>query len=123
MEAILSCVKLGFLPHKGLNISKTRTGKRNGISVLKAKDHVNGKFLLFMSDHLFDEKILEKLVAADVKPGHSTLCRSKFIENILLSCIICATLDFSVAPDEIPNSETTFQKRSPNWCIIVGSLT
>ena len=48
--------------------------KGNGVSVLKAKNHVNGKFLLLMSDHLFDEQILERLVTADVKPGHCVLC-------------------------------------------------
>src|SRR5512133_2479736 len=32
--------------------------KGNGVSVLQAKNHVNGKFLLLMSDHLFDGKIL-----------------------------------------------------------------
>ncbi len=48
--------------------------KGNGVSVLRAKDHVSGKFLLLMSDHLFDEKILERLVTAYVKPGHCVLC-------------------------------------------------
>ena len=48
--------------------------KGNGVSVLKAKNHVNGRFLLLMSDHLFDEQILERLVTAHVKPGHCVLC-------------------------------------------------
>src|SRR5215212_9700997 len=48
--------------------------KGNGVSVLKAKNHVNGKFLLLMSDHLFDEQILERLLTAHVKPGHCILC-------------------------------------------------
>lgn len=48
--------------------------KGNGVSVLKAKNHVNGKFLLLMSDHLFDEQIIERLVTAYVKPGHCVLC-------------------------------------------------
>lgn len=48
--------------------------KGNGVSVLQAKDHVHGKFLLLMSDHLFDEQILERLLTADVKPGHCVLC-------------------------------------------------
>jgi len=46
----------------------------NGVSVLKAKNHVNGKFLLLMSDHLFDEQILERLMTAHAKPGHCVLC-------------------------------------------------
>ena len=48
--------------------------KGNGVSVLKAKNHVNGKFLLLMSDHLFDEQILERLVTTYVKPGYCVLC-------------------------------------------------
>src|SRR6266508_3148361 len=48
--------------------------KGNGVSVLKAKNHVNGKFLLLMSDHLFDEQILERLVTTHVKPGDCILC-------------------------------------------------
>src|SRR5215208_3637587 len=48
--------------------------KGNGVSVLKAKNHVNGKFLLLMSDHLFDEQILERLLTTNVKPGHCILC-------------------------------------------------
>src|SRR5215211_1118908 len=48
--------------------------KGNGVSVLQAKNHVHGKFLLLMSDHLFDEQIIERLVTAQVKPGHCVLC-------------------------------------------------
>jgi choline kinase/phosphatidylglycerophosphate synthase len=35
--------------------------KENGISVLKAKYIINGNFILLMSDHIFDEKIIAKL--------------------------------------------------------------
>jgi len=35
--------------------------KENGISVLKAKDHIKENFVLLMSDHIFDESILIKL--------------------------------------------------------------
>ena len=48
--------------------------KGNGVSVLQAKNHVHGKFLLLMSDHLFDEQILARLVTAYVKPGNCVLC-------------------------------------------------
>jgi choline kinase len=48
--------------------------KGNGVSVLKAKNHVHGKFLLLMSDHLFDEQILERLVTTHVNAGHCVLC-------------------------------------------------
>lgn len=48
--------------------------KGNGVSVLKARGHVGDRFLLLMSDHLFDENILKKLLARDVPEGHCILC-------------------------------------------------
>lgn len=51
--------------------------KGNGVSVLKAKNYVKGKFLLLMSDHLFDERMLTKLMMEDVKPNHCLLCVDK----------------------------------------------
>ncbi len=36
--------------------------KGNGVSVLKAKNILNEEFFLFMSDHIFDEKILKKMI-------------------------------------------------------------
>jgi 1L-myo-inositol 1-phosphate cytidylyltransferase len=36
--------------------------KQNGLSVLAAAEHVVGPFLLTMSDHLFDEKIVELVI-------------------------------------------------------------
>ena len=37
--------------------------KENGLSLLKAKDFINENFVLLMCDHIFDESILEKLMA------------------------------------------------------------
>jgi NDP-sugar pyrophosphorylase family protein len=34
----------------------------NGVSVLKAKDYIKEKFILMMSDHIFDSRILRELV-------------------------------------------------------------
>ena len=51
--------------------------KGNGLSVLKAKDYVQGKFLLLMSDHLFDERILQKLLQARVHSDRCLLCVDK----------------------------------------------
>jgi CDP-L-myo-inositol myo-inositolphosphotransferase len=48
--------------------------KGNGVSVLKTKNHIHGKFLLLMADHLFHEQLIERLMTADVKPGHCVLC-------------------------------------------------
>jgi len=55
--------------------------KGNGVSVLKAKDHVKGKFLLLMSDHLFDEKILKKLLETGQKAKSTLLCVDKNLDG------------------------------------------
>ena len=41
--------------------------KGNGLSVLKAKDLLNGNFVLLMSDHIFDGRILKGLVASSIE--------------------------------------------------------
>ncbi len=46
----------------------------NGISVLKAEKYVDGKFLLFMSDHVFDPAILKKLEKVNLGNDHGLLC-------------------------------------------------
>ncbi|MFQ6105145.1 MAG: NTP transferase domain-containing protein [Candidatus Glassbacteria bacterium] len=48
--------------------------KGNGVSVLKAREHVNERFLLLMSDHLFDEVILEELLKGGVNETKSVVC-------------------------------------------------
>lgn len=46
----------------------------NGLSVLKAERFVDGHFLLFMSDHVFDIKILEKLKNVRLGKDCGLLC-------------------------------------------------
>jgi len=41
--------------------------KENGVSVLKAKELLNEKFVLLMSDHIFDDRILKELIDYDTK--------------------------------------------------------
>jgi CDP-L-myo-inositol myo-inositolphosphotransferase len=48
--------------------------KPNGVSLLKAEKFLNGRFLLFMSDHVFDPKILEKLNGVNVSKDGGLLC-------------------------------------------------
>ena len=55
--------------------------KGNGVSVLKAKGHVGNRFLLLMSDHLFDESILKKLLNAEVQDGECLLCVDKNLQG------------------------------------------
>lgn len=56
--------------------------KSNGISVLKVKEYVGDEpFLLVMSDHLFDAKILKKL-NREYQKGFCYLCVDKNIEGV-----------------------------------------
>lgn len=48
--------------------------KGNGVSVLKAKGSVQGKFLLLMSDHLFDQSILKELLQTKLENDSCILC-------------------------------------------------
>ena len=41
--------------------------KGNGVSVLKAKESLNENFILLMSDHIFDDRILKELINYDTK--------------------------------------------------------
>jgi CDP-L-myo-inositol myo-inositolphosphotransferase len=45
----------------------------NGLSVLKAREHLNGPFLLLMGDHLFDPAILHDLARKPLGEGEVTL--------------------------------------------------
>lgn len=47
--------------------------RANGVSVLKAKPHLQGPFLLTMCDHLVDPGILRGLAATNPAPGTVTL--------------------------------------------------
>ena len=46
----------------------------NGISVLKAEKFINGKFFLFMSDHVFDPAILKNLKEINLGKDCGLLC-------------------------------------------------
>jgi 1L-myo-inositol 1-phosphate cytidylyltransferase len=45
----------------------------NGLSVVRAKDHLPDRFLLLMADHLFEPQILRNLVAVPLAAGHCRL--------------------------------------------------
>ncbi len=53
----------------------------NGVSVLKAKQVIDGPFILTMCDHLFDPGIIRSLIAHDHEPETVTLCVDHNIEN------------------------------------------
>ena len=55
--------------------------KQNGISVLKAKGHINGNFFLTMSDHIFDKTLINRLKASSINEGEVKLAIDKKIIN------------------------------------------
>jgi 1L-myo-inositol 1-phosphate cytidylyltransferase len=55
--------------------------KQNGISLLAARDYTSGPFLLAMSDHLFDDAIVERLFESPT-PGCLFLAVDKKIDSI-----------------------------------------
>jgi len=62
--------KLGTGDRYGVEINCIENNdcqKENGISVLKAKGLLNENFILLMSDHIFDDRILKKLVDYDIR--------------------------------------------------------
>ena len=57
--------------------------KGNGISVLRAKDYMQERFILLMADHLFDYKILFALQQQTIEDDECILCVDKNHHNYL----------------------------------------
>lgn len=57
--------------------------KANGISVLKARDVIDGPFLLTMCDLLFDPEIIRSAMALEPDADTVTLCVDRNIDNPL----------------------------------------
>lgn len=51
--------------------------KGNGVSVLKARDHIRDTFILLMADHLFDDRILFELQQQTIEDDACILCVDK----------------------------------------------
>jgi CDP-L-myo-inositol myo-inositolphosphotransferase len=61
---------LGNGKRLGVKIDYVENGewqRENGISVLKAKELLNENFILLMSDHIFDDRILKELVDYNIR--------------------------------------------------------
>ena len=56
------------------HITNEEWEKENGISVLKAKGVMKENFLLFMSDHVFAESALNRLMEQKIQDGEVLLC-------------------------------------------------
>jgi 1L-myo-inositol 1-phosphate cytidylyltransferase len=57
--------------------------RANGVSVVKAKRHLSGPFLLTMCDHLVDPEIFRSLISATLEPDTVTLAVDFNIDNPL----------------------------------------
>ncbi len=58
--------------------------KGNGLSVLKARKHLHGPFLLLMADHLFDPELVRALTAHSLPDGEVALVVDSDIHNPLI---------------------------------------
>ncbi len=67
----INCRKLGVKITWVRNLDWRRP---NGVSVLKAERFVDDRFYLFMSDHIFDLKILEQIKDYELGEDAGTLC-------------------------------------------------
>ncbi len=56
----------------------------NGLSVLKAREYLDGPFLLLMGDHLFDPAILRDLTRRPIGEGEITLAVDSYTRNSLI---------------------------------------
>jgi len=57
--------------------------KENGLSVLKAKGEIEENFILLMSDHIFNESILNELLQEKIVDGEIMLAVDYNLENKL----------------------------------------
>jgi len=56
--------------------------KANGVSVLKARDHIRDPFLLLMADHIFEPRTAEALLAEPLMPGEVILAVDPKLDSI-----------------------------------------
>jgi choline kinase len=54
----------------------------NGVSVLKAKAHVSGPFLLSMADHVYDVGLAQKAAGADMAAADLWLCVDRRVAEV-----------------------------------------
>lgn len=56
--------------------------KQNGISVLKARDHIHSNFLLLMADHVFEPETARRVLKQPLAPGEVILAVDPNIDQI-----------------------------------------
>src|SRR5258708_6258085 len=57
--------------------------KHNGISVLKAREEINEKFLLLMADHVFEPETAKALMKQPLAPGEVTPAEDPNVDRIV----------------------------------------
>ena len=76
---------------KIMYVANEEWDKENGISVLKAKDVINDRFILFMCDHIFNEAIIKRVLNNDLSHREVALCVDYRLDNPLVSNVREAT--------------------------------
>ena len=74
-----------YRPYDGISVTLVENRdyhKSNGISALKAKDHINGNFLLLMADHVFEPETACALVKQPLAPGEVILAVDSSIDRV-----------------------------------------
>ena len=76
---------LSHLEDQGIKISWVENDeweKPNGLSVFKAKDLLNGDFILLMSDHLFEGSIVKDIMDFKLNENECVLCTDKGLNRV-----------------------------------------
>ena len=81
-EKIKAYVKKRKWPVEVVFIENDDWKKSNGISVLKAKEHINENFVLMMSDHIFDYNSLKDFLHEGLGAFHAKLAVDYKIHQI-----------------------------------------
>ena len=74
-----------YRPYDGISVTLVENRdyhKSNGISALKAKEHINGNFLLLMADHVFEPETAAALVEQPLAPGEVILAVDPSINRV-----------------------------------------
>ena len=82
-ERVIAQAKQLISPHINASFIVNRDWqKQNGISLLAAADHVRAPFLLTMGDHVFDDTIIDCLLA-NFEPGLLNIAIDRKIDSIV----------------------------------------
>jgi CDP-L-myo-inositol myo-inositolphosphotransferase len=108
-EVLESFLRDNSFPRVEIECVRNEQWRRaNGLSVLRARETVSGRFLLLMADHLFEPEIITKVVADPLPPGHCRLAVDFRTENIL-------DLDDATKVQVVDNAVVNIGKHIPTY--------